>query len=106
MKSTISLSSGGTKDGCCPIQQAFIYINTLDELARENRPGLLKSLRDIVLESPSIQVFAIRKSCVGEKIRRYFNKAIVIPDSPDEGDVPRYLEAKLDRSDPDQWMTI
>ena len=43
---------------------------------------------------------------MSEKIRRYFSKAIVIPDSPDEGDVPRYLEAKLDRSDPDQWMTI
>jgi len=71
----------------------------MNYIARKRRSGLLKPLRDIVLESPSAQVLVTKGPCVGEKIRRYFSQATVASDSPNEGDISRYLETKLDRGD-------
>ena len=84
------------------LPQVFICLDALDEFLPKNLPELLKSLRDIVRESPKARLFFTGRPHVTGDIRRYFAKAVVIPISPNGDDIRSYLEMKLDRdTEPD-----
>ena len=77
--------------------RVFICIDALDECLPENLLELLESLGDIVRESPKTRIFLTGRPEVEEAIRRYFTKAVVIPITPNTGDIRNYLEMRLDR---------
>ena len=79
------------------LPQVFICIDALDECPPRNLPELLDSLRDIVRESPRTRIFLTGRPHVKEDIHRYFAKAIVLPISPNTGDIRNYLKMRLDR---------
>lgn len=71
----------------------FICIDALDEILPKHLPALLKSLRDIVRESPKTRIFLARRSHVKEDIQRYILvRVVLIPISPKRGDIRNYLE--------------
>ena len=78
------------------LHQVFICIDALDECLPKHLPELLKSLRDIVRESPTTRIFLTGRPHVREDILRYLAGAVVIPISPNKDDIRNYLEMKLD----------
>ena len=76
--------------------QVFICIDALDESRPKDLPELLKSLGDIVRESPTTRIFLTGRLHVREDIQRYFTTAVVIPITPNTDDVRCYLEMRLD----------
>ena len=81
------------------LSQVFICIDALDECPPKNLPELLDSLSDIVRESPKTRIFFTGRPHVEEAIRGYFDKAVVLPISPNTEDIRNYLEMRLDRDD-------
>ena len=79
------------------LPRVFICIDALDECLPKCLPELLESLRDIICDSPSTRIFFTGRPHVKEDIQRYFTKAVVIPISPNMGDIRNYLEMKLGR---------
>ena len=79
------------------LPQVFICLDALDECLPTDLQELLESLRDIVQESPRTRIFLTGRPYVGEDIRRYFSKAVVIPISPSQDDVRHYVKMRLDR---------
>ena len=79
------------------LPSVFICIDALDECLPKYLPELLESLRDIVRESPTTRIFLTGRPHVGENVRRYFTKVVVIPISPNTGDIRNYVEMRLDR---------
>ena len=76
----------------------YICIDALDESdAKESRPELLESLRDIVQESPNMRVLFTGRPHAEEEVRKYFSGVITIPVSPTEGDIKVYLGMRLKR---------
>ena len=86
------------------LRQVFICIDALDECLPKHLPELLKSLRDIVRESPTTRIFLTGRPHVKENIQRYFATAVVIPISPHRDDVRYYLQMKLDRDEEPEAM--
>jgi len=78
------------------LPQVFICIDALDEFLSKNLPELLRSLRDIVRESPNTRIFLTGRPHVKEDIRRHFPRVVLIPVSPKTGDIRNYLEMRLD----------
>jgi len=78
------------------LRQVFICIDALDECLPKYLPELLKSLRDIVRESPTTRIFLTGRPHVREDIQRYLTKVVVIPISPNKDDISNYLEMKFD----------
>ena len=78
------------------LPQVIICIDALDECLPKYLPVLLKSLRDIVRESPNTRIFLTGRPHVGEDVRRYFTSAVVIPISPNRDDIQNYLEMRLE----------
>ena len=79
------------------LPRVFICIDALDECLPKALPELFESLRDIVRESPRARIFLTGRPHVGDDIRRYFTKAIVIPISPNRDDIRNYVERRLQR---------
>jgi len=79
------------------VPRVFICIDALDECPPKCLPELLGSLRDIARGSPSMRIFFTGRPHVKEDIQRYFTKAVVIPISPNTGDIRNYLEMRLDK---------
>jgi len=93
---------GMLRTALASIPRVFICIDALDECLPKCLPELLGSLRDIVRESPRIKIFLTGRPHVWADVQRYFNKAIVIPISPNTDDIRNYVEMRLDRdSDPE-----
>ena len=86
------------------LPQVFICIDALDECLPKNLPELLKSLRDIVQESPQTRIFLTGRPHVKEAIQRYFSKVISIPIGPNQDDIRNYLEMRLDGDDEPEAM--
>ena len=78
------------------LPQVIICIDALDECLPKCLLELLKSLRDIVRESPTTRIFLTGRPHVREDVRRYFTSAVVMPISPNTNDIRTYLEMKLD----------
>jgi len=78
------------------LRQVFICIDALDECLPKHLPELLKSLGDIVRESPTTRIFLTGRPHIREDIQRYLTKVVVIPISPNKGDIRNYLKMRLD----------
>jgi len=86
------------------IPRVFICIDALNECLPKCLSELLESLRDILRESSSTRIFLTGRPYVGEDVRRYFTKTVVIPISFHTDDVRNYLQMKLDRDDEPEAM--
>jgi len=86
------------------LPQVFICIDALDECLPRNLPDLLVSLRDLVLECPTMRIFLTGRPHVTGAVRKYFVGAFVIPISPNKGDIKDFLEMRLDRDDEPEAM--
>ena len=79
------------------LSRVFICIDALDECLPKCLAELFESLRDIVRESSTAKIFLTGRPHVGEDVRRYFSKAVVIPISPNRDDIRNYVEMRLNR---------
>ena len=79
------------------LPRVFICIDALDECLPRCLAELFESLGDLVRESPTARIFLTGRPHVGEDVRRYFTKAVVIPISPNREDIRNYVEMRLDR---------
>ena len=79
------------------LSQVFICIDALDECLPKCLAELFESLGDIVRESPGARIFFTGRPHIGEDVRRYFTKAVVIPISPNREDIRYYVERRLDK---------
>jgi len=83
------------------LPQVFICIDALDECLQETLPELLKSLKDIIRESPRTRIFLTGRPHVREIIQNYFSEekqeSVVVPINPKPGDIKNYLEWRLDK---------
>ena len=79
------------------LHRVFICIDALDECLPNRLAELFESLRDIVRESPTARIFLTGRPYVGDDVRRYFTKAIVIPIIPNSNDIQNYVQRRLDR---------
>ena len=79
------------------LPQVFICIDALDECLPKNLPELLDLLRDIVRESPRMRIFLTGRPHVKEAIRGYFDKAVMLPISPNTEDIRNYMDMRLNR---------
>ena len=84
------------KSAIASLPQVIICIDALDECTPKCLLELLKSLRDIVQESPATKIFLTGRPHVREDVRRYFAAVVVIPISPNTNDIRTYLEMRLD----------
>ena len=87
------------------LQQVFICIDALDECIPKNLPGLLDSLRDIVLKSPRTRIFLTGRPHVKDDIQRYFPQVAVMPISPKQDDIGNFLEMKLEEDEQREAMS-
>ena len=78
------------------LPRVFICIDALDEFLPKHLLELLKSLRDIVRESPMTRIFLTGRPHVKEDIQRHFTSVVLIHVSPKAADIRNYLEMRLD----------
>ena len=96
---------GMLRTAIASLSRVFICIDALDECLPKCLPELFESLRDIVRESPSTRIFLTGRPHVGEDVRRYFIKAVVIPINPNPNDIRNYVETRLDRDGEPEAMS-
>ena len=78
------------------LPRVFICIDALDECLPQHLLELLKSLKDILEESPRMRIFFTGRPQVKGEITRHFTTGITVPISPKTEDIKRYLENKLE----------
>ena len=84
------------KQAVTTLPRVFICIDALDECLPKHLLELLKSLEDILRESPRVRVFLTGRPQVEAEIIRYFTTGVIVPISPKGHDIKRYLEKKLE----------
>ena len=78
------------------MKRMFICVDALDECVPEHRMVVLKSLRQILQESPNARIFITGRPQVRSEVeKRLDGAAIVISIRPTEDGVVRYLRDKL-----------
>jgi len=87
------------------LPQVFLCLDALDECLPKRVPEVLKSLRDILRESPGTRIFLTGRPHVKEDVQRYFPKAVVIPIRPNRNDIRNYVEMRLDRDSEPEAMS-
>ena len=96
---------GMLRTAIASLPRIFICLDALDECLPKYLPELLESLRNIVQESPTTRIFLTGRPHVGEDVQRYFSKAVIIPISPNTGDIQNYVEMRLDRDSEPEAMS-
>ena len=86
------------------LHQFFICIDALDECLPKHLPKLLDSLRYIVQEFPKTRIFLTGRPHITGSVHKYFAGAVVIPISPNRGDIRDYLEMRLEEDDEPEAM--
>ena len=87
---------GMLKTAISTLPRTYICIDALDECNSKSRQELLRSLRDIIRESPRMQMLFTGRSHIADEVKKYFVEAIIVPVSPSEDDIRAYLDARLD----------
>jgi len=85
------------RNAIASLPQVFICLDALDECLPKHLPDLLRSLRDMIRDSPKTRIFLIGRPHVMEDIQKYFGKAVLIPISPNTDDIMNYLDMRLCR---------
>lgn len=77
--------------------RAFICVDALDELLLEHRIKLLRSLHQIMQNSPNVRFFLTGRPHIREEIERYLTKSpYIIAIQPRHEDIKNYLTMRLD----------
>ena len=77
------------------LQRCYICIDALDEFPREDRPEILRSLVQIIRESPSTRLFLTGRPHIRDEIKRYFTRSAEMQIKPTEEDIGKYLSMRL-----------
>jgi len=84
------------------LQRVFICIDGLDESLSEHRTGLLKALKSIVQELPSVRLFLTGRPFIHNEVEGYFCSLGTLLVSPAREDIEEVLRVKLDEdTEPD-----
>jgi len=82
-------------------EQAFIFVDALDEIRVEHRTEFIRCLRQIIQGSPNIRLCITGRAHVRPELSRHFTESLsVISIHPKEEDSRVYLTTRLD-ADPD-----
>ena len=84
------------KHAVATLPKVFICIDALDECLPKHLLELLRSLKDILGESPRMRIFVTGRPQVKGEIARHFTTGVTVPISPKTDDIRRYLENKLE----------
>ena len=77
------------------LQRSYICIDALDEFPREHRPEILRSLAQIIRESPCTRLFLTGRPHIRDEIKRYFTGSAEMQIKPTEEDIKKYLSMRL-----------
>ena len=77
------------------LQRSYICIDALDEFPIEDRPEILRSLMQIIRESPCTRLFLTGRPHIRDEIKRNFTKSAEIEIKPTEEDIKKYLNMRL-----------
>ncbi|RPA91179.1 hypothetical protein L873DRAFT_344234 [Choiromyces venosus 120613-1] len=79
----------------------FICIDGLDEYAIERRPELLRSLQQVLRDSPTTRLFLAGRRHLKEEVKKHLSESIAhIATKPYESDIKKYISMKISE-DPD-----
>ena len=73
------------------MQRSYICVDALDELPKEYRPELFKSLVQLTQESPGTRLFLTSRQHIREEIGRHFTRRAEIQIEPTEEDITNFL---------------
>jgi len=77
-------------------QRTFLCVDALDECTGGCQPDVLCSLQMILQGSPNIRLFLTGRAHIKGVVKRYFHERVIFACiSPSEGDITRYLRARL-----------
>jgi len=83
----------------------YLCVDAVDEVLREHRPDFLRSLRQIIRDTPNVRLFLTGRLYIRGELDNYLTKgANVIQIVADQRDITNYLSRKLDddrHQDPD-----
>ena len=88
------------------IERVYICLDAMDELLPQNRSELLRTLRQIIRDTPNIRLFLTGRPYIRGELDKYLTKrAYIIHIVADQGDIARYISRKMeddeDDGDPD-----
>jgi len=82
------------------LERVYICVDAMDELVPQHRSEFLRALREIVLEAPNTRLFLTGRPHVRGELDKHLTKgAYTIHIVPDQGDIARYLNQKMDEDD-------
>ena len=93
------------KQAVATLPRVFICIDALDECPPKHLPELLKSMKDVLEQSPRMRIFATGRPQVEAEITRYFTTGVIVQISPKAHDIKRYLEKKMEMDSEPEAMS-
>jgi len=96
---------GMLRTAIATIPRVFICVDALDECLPKHLPDLLRSLRNIAQESPTMKIFFTGRPHVREDMQIFFTKAVVMPIAPHTSDIRSYVEMRLTRDSEPEAMS-
>ncbi|RPA92065.1 hypothetical protein L873DRAFT_1711562, partial [Choiromyces venosus 120613-1] len=84
------------KAALASFRRNFICIDALDEFPVENRPALLRSLENIIQDSPGTRIFLTGRRHIRDEVERLFAGALqIISIEPTKQDISIYITERL-----------
>ncbi|RPA89072.1 hypothetical protein L873DRAFT_1644294, partial [Choiromyces venosus 120613-1] len=84
------------KAALASFRRNFICIDALDEFPVENRPALLRSLENIIQDSPGTRIFLTGRRNIRDEVVRFFAGALqIISIEPTKQDISIYITQRL-----------
>ncbi|RPA91188.1 hypothetical protein L873DRAFT_1819890 [Choiromyces venosus 120613-1] len=82
-------------------RRTFICIDGLDEYAVERRPELLRSLQQVLRDSPNTRLFLAGRPHLKEEVKKHLSEPVAhLVIKPHESDIKKYITMKMSQ-DPD-----
>ena len=82
------------------LERVYICVDAIDELLPQHRSEFLRALQQIVQEAPNVRLFLTGRSHIrGELDRNLTRGAYTIRIVPDQGDITRYVNRKMEEAD-------
>jgi len=79
------------------IELVYLCIDAVDEVLRQHRPEFLRSLRQIIDDTPNVRLFLTGRSYILRELDNHLTKgANVIHIVADLGDITRYLNRRME----------
>ena len=82
------------------LERVYICVDAMDELVPQHRSEFLRALRQIIQEAPNTRLFLTGRSHIRMELDKHLTKgAYIIYIVPDQGDIAKYLNRKMDDDD-------